>query len=178
MSKFNVSVYGSGSAFVEAKKGLHTIQVGDKKISKFKIKKVSYSCVNGYLPLNIVAYAKYGDQIIFIGLHSVREGLVGSTINNAENIVSEIAKAENIDPRKYLFCDLQTHLQYTDHKPGDYTLKLKWAEGTKPISVDWFDCHATDELLTNFSEFIWGNSTPGIARNMAIYYTRLASKRT
>ncbi|HVY54217.1 MAG TPA: hypothetical protein VHC46_00510, partial [Thermodesulfobacteriota bacterium] len=137
-----------------------------------KGKTVRYESSGGFLPLNEVVYVIYGRQIVFSGLHSAKEGRVGSTINFAEQIIAAIAKAEKLDPRRHQFLDLQTHKGYGRYKPGNFAfnlLKPIWQKGCElPVGMSWCEGHPDLKVIEDFSECIWGDNSRSTPRNLPV----------
>ncbi|MDB5259056.1 MAG: hypothetical protein JWO73_264 [Candidatus Taylorbacteria bacterium] len=132
-------------------------------------------------PFNEVAYAIYGNQIVFTGTYDGKANARTSTLNGAESIILAITMAEEIDPRKFKFYDLQTKSSYCGFKRfGDYNLQeviVGGWHGTEltPIAyqIRWDDCHGCEEVFRDFQEFIWGEEIPAIPRNLAVAHGRM-----
>jgi len=128
------------------------------------------------LNLHEVEYIIYDDHIVFSGLHNGKDGPRLSTINGAERIVTAIAKAEGIDPKKYTFYDLQTFKSYGDYRQGDYNfnrLTIDWQGGNRPYVLSWTEGHCLPEILEDFGHLIWGEGERSIPRHMAVHHGAL-----
>lgn len=66
-----------------------------------------------------VMYAIIENNVVFSGIT-----LRGSTNNYAEAIITAISEEEAIDPIKYRWFDLQTHLGYSTKLPGSFDFKM------------------------------------------------------
>ena len=136
-------------------------------------RRVNYDPNRKRNPLNEVCYVMYPKrQIVFTGLHDGYDGGRKSTINAAEDIVRAIAVKENIDPRQYVFYDLETPAGYHGHRQGDYRinrLTIEW-DGTVIGHVSWREGHCGGKVLADFDGYIRGEDPDAPLRNLAEAY--------
>ena len=101
---------------------------------------------------------------VFLGKKCVFSGISqpGSTINFVEDLISNICKQENINPKNFEFYDLMTFLGYPGRDPGEFkftrvTFKLK--DGC-PVDPEWDYIECPEEVIHIFRSHIGGEGKP------------------
>lgn len=77
------------------------------------LKHVQYRTASPRYTGEVVYAILEGSRVVFSGIIKP-----GSTINFAERIITNISSQEGINPRRYQWYDLQTHLGYQGKEPG------------------------------------------------------------
>ncbi len=109
---------------------------------------------------------------MFCGTSNGENGPGGSTINYAESVVEAIALTEGINPRQYVFYDLQTQAGYQSHKPGQFSFNRLSAGflgiGCRPCEMGWTEGYCEEQILEDFSQWIWGDGPRGELVNLPV----------
>jgi hypothetical protein len=106
-----------------------------------------------------VAYVRIGasgNQIIFSGVTDKTT----STVNAAERIIQSISLAEQIeDPKRIVWCDLQTQRGYSYFRPGEYEFNHLVLHGNAPDIevVQWIRAEPSQYILDLFTAEIGPN---------------------
>ena len=102
-----------------------------------------------------VAYVILGNKCVFTACQASSEG---SSVNNAEDIITAIAEQEGCDPRSLRYFDIKTRTSYGEDlmlrpNPGDFEFDevVNWWEG-----IGWSTTVCPQHVSDLFREYIDG----------------------